>query len=150
MNAGTPDRLSLGRRAFTLTEVLTVLALVAFIIFLAVPHLMRVMSENEEQEAITRAQEINMAIVQYMQDEGMTRAIADWASADNEADRFTNYLISNLRYGLTTDTNDNVIPAATNATEYMPAGYTATLPTSLQPLTKVVVLGPDSNAIPYH
>jgi len=137
-------------RGFTLVEVLATLVILAFLVFLAIPHLLRIWNENEQQQAITRAQEINLAIVQFMQDEGMSGAITQWSGAANEADRFTNFVISNLRYGLTEDADGNVIPNATNATEYMPDGYTATLPTSLQPLTKVTVAGPDGTAIDYH
>lgn len=150
---GSPENPSPRREGFSLVEILTVLALVAFIVFLAAPHILRVMEKNEEQAAVVRAQEMNSAVIQFIQDNGLEVAIAQWAAAANEEDRFTNFIASNLsRFSNAAagTTNTNFIPSATNASEYMPDGYSATLPTSLQPLTPVILtLEGDTNPIDY-
>lgn len=132
MNATTPARpgLSVARAAFSLVEVLAAVALIGIITFLALPNIVRIKQDSEEHLAIARAEALNLSMASYVQAQGQTAAIAGWAAATNASGRYA-LLAPYLAY------------APASLTDYMPGGYTATLPSTLIPLTKVGLSGPD-------
>jgi prepilin-type N-terminal cleavage/methylation domain-containing protein len=111
------------KRAFSLVEVLAAVALIGILVFLALPNIVQVKTDSETHLAVARAEALNLAMASYVQAVGSTSASSNWSGAANDQARYV--LVSPyLAY------------APTNLTDYMPAGYTATLPTSLVPLTK--------------
>jgi prepilin-type N-terminal cleavage/methylation domain-containing protein len=114
------------KRAFSLVEVLAAVALIGILVFLALPNIVQVKTDSETHLAVARAEALNLAMASYVQAQGSTTASSSWPSGSGAtADQARYVLVSPyLAY------------APTNLTDYMPAGYTATLPTSLVPLTK--------------
>lgn len=111
------------KRAFSLVEVLAAVALIGILVFLALPNIVQVKSDSETHLAVARAEALNLAMASYVQAQGSTAASSGWSGAANDQARYE--LVSPyLAY------------APTNLTDYMPSGYSATLPTSLVPLTK--------------
>jgi prepilin-type N-terminal cleavage/methylation domain-containing protein len=128
----TPPRPTrLFSRAFSLVEVLAAVALIGIITFLALPNIVRIKTDSEESLAISRAEAINLSVASYIQAHGQANAIAGWAAATTPASRYA-LLAPYLAYA----------PAA--FTDYMPGGYSVTLPapTALLPLAKVPLTGP--------
>lgn len=123
------------RAAFSLVEVLAAVALIGVITFLALPNIVRIKQDSEEHLAIARAEALNLSMASYVQAHGQTAAAAGWAGASDAEDRY-DLLAPYLAYA----------PAA--LADYMPGGYSATLPTTLLPLGKVTLTGPDG-AISY-
>ena len=64
------------RAGFSLVEVLAAVAIIGVITFLALPNIITVRQDAEENLAITRAEAINMAIAAYIQSRGRTNAEA--------------------------------------------------------------------------
>jgi len=115
------------KRAFSLVEVLAAVALIGILVFLALPNIVQVKTDSETHLAVARAEALNLAMASYVQSVGSTSASSSWSGAANDQARYV--LVSPyLAY------------APTNLTDYMPAGYTATLPTSVVPLTKAGLL----------
>lgn len=123
--------------AFSLVEVLAAITIIGIITFLAVPNIVRVKQDGEENLARARAETLNMAIAAYVQAVGTNVAQSNWAGAAND----------NARYALI---SPYIAFAETNLTLFTPNGYTNTLPTTISPLTtKVRLSGPTSTNIPY-
>ena len=115
------------KRAFSLVEVLAAVALIGILVFLALPNIVQVKTDSETHLAVARAEALNLAMASYVQSVGSTSASSNWSGAADDQARYV--LVSPyLAY------------APTNLTDYMPAGYTATLPTSVVPLTKAGLL----------
>jgi prepilin-type N-terminal cleavage/methylation domain-containing protein len=112
------------KRAFSLVEVLAAVALIGILVFLALPNIVQVKTDSETHLAVARAEALNLAMASYIQAVGSTSASSSWSGAADDQARYTQ-VAPYLAY------------APTNLTDYMPAGYTATLPTSLVPLDKV-------------
>jgi len=123
------------RLAFSLVEVLAAVALIGIITFLALPNIVRIKQDSEESLAISRAEALNLSMASFIQAHGQTAASSLWTSTA-DSNRYPDLLAPYLAYA----------PAA--FTDYMPGGYTATLPSSLLPLSKVTVSGP-SGGISY-
>lgn len=122
---------------FSLVEVLAAITIIGIITFLAVPNIVRVKQDAEENLARARAETLNMAIAAYVQALGTNVAQSNWSGAGN----------ANARYLLIAP---YIAFAETNLTAFTPAGYTNTLPTTISPLTtKVRLSGPSSTNIPY-
>lgn len=115
--------------AFSLVEVLAAVALIGIITFLALPNIVRIKQDSEEHLAIARAEALNLSMASYAQAQGQTAATAGWAAATDADDRYA-LLAPYLAY------------APATLADYMPGGYTVTLPTTLLPLRKAALSGP--------
>jgi prepilin-type N-terminal cleavage/methylation domain-containing protein len=124
------------RRAFSLVEVLAAITIIGIIIFLAVPNIVRVKQDSEDNLARARAETLNMAMAAYVQAVGTNTAQSLWASADN-----------NARYGLI---RQYIAFSEANITNFNPSGYSLTLPTNISPLTtKTTVTDPRGSNVFY-
>jgi len=124
------------REAFSLVEVLAAITIIGIITFLAVPNIVRVKQDGEENLARARAETLNMAIASYVQAVGTNTAQTEWSNAAS----------ANARY-------QKIAPyiafAETNLTLFTPAGYTNTLPTTISPLTTKVIINGPNGAVNY-
>lgn len=118
--------------AFSLVEVLAAITIIGIITFLAIPNLLRVKEDGERSLAIARAETLNMAMASYLQANGQAAAAAAWTGAGSSDARYT--LIKPY-----------VAFAPDTAAEFVPSGYDVTLPSSLVPLTKVALEGPNGS-----
>lgn len=113
------------RRGFSLIEMLSAVAIIGVISFLAIPNLVKMRSDSERNLSIARAESINMAMATFIQVRGRTQAATDWTAAST----------SQAKYAL-------VAPylsfSETNLTDFVPNGYTITFNT-LDPLKKVTL-----------
>ena len=124
-------------RAFSLVEVLAAITIIGIITFLAVPNIVRVKQDSEDNLARARAEALNMAMAAYVQAVGTNTAQANWAAWANDPTRYTN-IRTYIAFSETTLTN------------YTPNGYTITLPTNISPLTgKAGITGPNGSNIFY-
>ena len=122
--------------AFSLVEVLAAITIIGIITFLAVPNIVRVKQDSEDNLARARAEAINMAIAAYVQAAGTNSAQSNWSAAGNDSAR---YLL----------VRQYIAFSETNLSLYTPSGYTNSLPSTISPLTtKVTVTGP-SGTISY-
>ena len=121
--------------AFSLVEVLAAVALIGIITFLALPNIVRIKTDSEESLAISRAEAINLSMASYLQAHGQIDAATGWAGATS----------ANARYALLAP---YLAYAPSAFADYMPGGYSITLPTALLPLSKVPLTGP-SGSITY-
>ena len=112
-------------RAFSLVEVLAAVSIIGIIAFLAIPNIVAIKQDSERNLAISRAEAVNMAIVSYIQSNGKAAVAPGW-SALNDQQRYT-LLIPYLSF------------APANLTDFIPKGYSATLPANLNALTKSVL-----------
>lgn len=122
MNAATPTRRAFG---FSLVEVLAAVSIIGIIAFLAVPNIVAIKQDSERNLAISRAEALNMAIVSYIQANGKANVATGWTSL-NDQQRYT-LLIPYLSF------------APANLTDFIPKGYSATLPGNLNALTKSIL-----------
>ena len=117
-------------RGFSLVEVLAAITIIGIITFLAVPNIVRVKQDSEDNLARARAESLNMARAAYVQSLGTNSAQSNWSAAGNDDAR---YLLI----------RPYIAFSETNRTLYTPNGYTNTLPSTISPLTtKVSVAGP--------
>jgi prepilin-type N-terminal cleavage/methylation domain-containing protein len=116
-------------RAFSLVEVLAAITIIGVITFLAIPNIVQIKQDGEDNLARSRADSLNVAISSFIQANGRATAQTQWAAATTDAARFA--LISPY-LGF----------AETNFSRYMPNGYSAAFPSSISPPTKVTVTGP--------
>jgi prepilin-type N-terminal cleavage/methylation domain-containing protein len=124
------------RFGFSLVEVLAAIALIGIITFLALPNIVRIKQDSEESLAIARAEAVNLAMASYIQARGQTSAAAGWATATD----------ANSRYALLAP---YLAFAPASFADYMPSGYSITLPSTLLPLSKVPLEGPGDHTITY-
>lgn len=122
MNASPTTRRTFG---FSLVEVLAAVSIIGIIAFLAVPNIVAIKQDSERNLAISRAEALNMAIVSYIQSNGKANVASGWTSL-NDQQRYT-LLIPYLSF------------APANLTDFIPKGYTATLPGNLNALTKSIL-----------
>ena len=123
---------------FSLVEVLAAVAIIGVVTFMAIPNIVRLKLDGEENLVRARGETLNMAMASYVQALGMTTANSIWTSAGSDQARYSNMAIyiafapANLSNG------------------FMPRGYTATLPPSLTNLAvKTTLTGPNGSNIPY-
>ena len=121
------------RRAFSLVELLIVLVILGVVIFLAIPNIVQVRSDSEDNLARSRAEALNVAAASYFQALGNQAAKSNWTNADNDA-----------RYTLLTP---YVAFAPATLSEYMPSGYSVTF--DADPLRQKAVLKQGSNSLNY-
>lgn len=110
------------RRAFSLVEVLAAVSIIGIIAFLAIPNIVAIKQDSERNLAISRAEAVNMAIVSYIQANGRTNVATTWTTLSDQQ-RY-NLLIPYLSF------------APANLTDFVPRGYSMTLPGNLNALTK--------------
>lgn len=116
-------------RAFSLVEVLAAVAIIGVITFLALPNIIAVKQDSETNLAISRAEAMNLALVSYIQSYGRTNATNTWATQTSEQTRYS-LLASYLAFA----------PAAIS--DYMPSGYSISLPSSIVTVSKMPLSGP--------
>ncbi len=112
-------------RAFSLVEVLAAVSIIGIIAFLAIPNIVAIKQDSERNLAISRAEAVNMSIVSYIQSNGKAAVAPGWSSL-NDQQRYT-LLIPYLSF------------APANLTEFIPNGYSVTLPANLNALSKTVL-----------
>jgi prepilin-type N-terminal cleavage/methylation domain-containing protein len=112
-------------RAFSLVEVLAAVSIIGIIAFLAIPNIVAIKQDSERNLAISRAEAVNMSIVSYIQSNGKAAVAPGWTSL-NDQQRYT-LLIPYLSF------------APANLTEFIPNGYSVTLPANLNALSKTVL-----------
>jgi len=117
-----PDRMTRRPGGFSLVEVLAAVSIIGIIAFLAVPNIVAIKQDAERNLAVSRAEAVNMAIVSYIQSNGKSNVATGW-TALNDQQRYT-LLIPYLSF------------APANLTDFIPKGYSATLPGNLNALTK--------------
>lgn len=123
------------RNGFTLIEVLAAVTIIGIMVFLAIPNITAVRRDAEENMAISKASMLNMAVSSYIQSVGISAAKSEFATiaaaaGQTDAQRNTaryNKISPYLAY-----------PPATIA-GFMPSGYEASLPASLDPVTKTSI-----------
>lgn len=121
------------RLAFSLVELLIVLVILGVILFLAIPNIVQVRSDSEDNLARSRAEALNVAAAAYFQAVGNQTANANWNSAGNDA-RYT-LLSPYLAF------------APSNLSNYMPSGYSVTFNTD--PLRQKATLKQGSSTLSY-
>jgi prepilin-type N-terminal cleavage/methylation domain-containing protein len=115
------------RRAFSLVEVLAAVAIIGIVTFLAIPNIIQVKTDSEDNLARAKANTLNLAIASYIQAVGPTAAQSNWSSR-SDAFRYTNCLMPYIAY------------ADASLSNFTPGGYSFTLPTSIFPLTSKTVI----------
>ena len=124
------------RKAFSLVEVLAAVSIIGVIAFLAIPNIVKVKTDSEENLAISRAEAINMAVASYIQASGRLAANTNWSSQPNDAARYV-LVAPFLAY------------APSVLADYMPTDYAVNLPDDISTLSKVSLTGPGGAAISY-
>jgi prepilin-type N-terminal cleavage/methylation domain-containing protein len=138
----TQPTANLFRRAFTLIEVLAAVTIIGILVFLAIPNITAVRRDSEENMATAKASMLNMGLASYIQAVGITYAKKEFATiaAGTAADK------NQARYLLV---RPYLAYAPATLTEYMPGGYAATIPASLEPLTRTTLFRPNTTEIQY-
>ncbi len=113
------------RRGFSLIEMLSSVAIIGIISFLAIPNLVKMRSDSERNLAIARAESVNMAMATYIQVRGRTQAASDWTGASTTQAKYALFA-PYLSF------------SETNLTDFLPNGYTVTFNT-IDPLKKVTL-----------
>jgi type II secretory pathway pseudopilin PulG len=107
--------------AFSLVEVLAAVTIIGIITFLAIPNIVRIKEDGEENLARARAETLNMAIASYVQSVGGTAAQDAWQSQTTPAGY----------YGLI---SPFIAFAEADLDAFMPTNYVTTnWPTSVSP-----------------
>lgn len=125
--SGTP------RGAFSLVEVLAAIAIIGIVTFLAIPNIVRMKQDGEDNLARARAETLNMAIASYVQSVGTNAAQTAWSAANNDG-----------RYGLI---RGYIAFPESTLSEYTPSGYTLTLPASIIPMTTKTAVSNTARAV---
>lgn len=124
------------RTGFSLIEVLAAVAIIGIITFLALPNIVTLKQDAEVDLAIARSESVNMAIAAYIQANGQPTAISNWSTASTDQAKWR--MISPF-----------LAFAPSDLASFLPSGYTLTMPSSLNPLTKSGLQDPNGVAIPY-
>lgn len=108
---------------FSLVEVLAAVAIIGIVIFLAIPNIIQIKTDSEDNLARAKANTLNLAIASYVQSVGPNAAQSNWSSNTSATVRFANLLAPYIAF------------ADTNWAAFCPGGYSFTLPTSIFPLS---------------
>lgn len=131
------DQIGGGAGGFSLVEVLAAIAIIGVITFMAIPNIIQIKQDSEDDLARSRAEALNTAIASYVQNRGWHTATNEWGSAGS----------SDARYGLL---QPYLAFAETNLSGYMPSGYSVTFPVATNLLrSKVTLAGPATNDMDY-
>lgn len=122
---------------FSLVEVLAAVTIIGIITFLAIPNIVQIKQDGEDNLARARAETLNMAIASYVQALGGSAADASWPSPPTPTACYT--LIAPY-----------VAFAEPSIDAYMPTGYgTTNWPTTVSPPNRRVrAISPTGNLLP--
>jgi prepilin-type N-terminal cleavage/methylation domain-containing protein len=124
--------------AFSLVEVLAAVAIIGIITFLALPNIVQVKEDSERTLAVARAEALNMSMASYIQANGIAVATDTWnALPANDSDARYQLIRPYLAF------------APSGLGDYMPSGYTVSLPNSISTLVKATVTGPNAQPVAY-
>jgi prepilin-type N-terminal cleavage/methylation domain-containing protein len=124
------------RLAFSLVELLVVIAVLGIILFFAFPNIIQVKSDSEKDLAKARAETLNLASAAYFQAIGTNVAATNWAGKTAEQ-----------RYQLITP---YIAFPATSLSNFLPStDYSITFDASAPHKVKATLMGPGSTNIPY-
>lgn len=107
--------------AFSLVEVLAAITIIGIVTFLAIPNIVRIKQDGEDNLARSRAESLNMAIASYVQVVGTNTAQSNWSGASAEG-----------RYTLA---RPYISFSEASLSAFTPSGYTITPPASIVPMT---------------
>lgn len=120
--------------AFSLVEVLAAVAIIGVVTFMAIPNIVRLKLDGEENLARARGETLNMAMASYVQALGTTAANSNWSGAGSDQARYA-LIRSYIAFS-----------PANLSNGFMPNGYNAALPSSLTNLaTKTTITGPSGS-----
>ena len=122
--------------AFSLVELLVVIAVLGIVLFFAFPNIIQVKSDSEKDLAKTRAETLNLASAAYFQAIGTNVASTNWAGKTAEQ-----------RYQLITPYI--AFPAASLSNFLPSSDYSITFDASAPHKVKATLMGPGSTNIPY-
>jgi len=74
--------------AFSMVEVLAAVAIIGVITFLAIPNIIRVKQDGENNLARARAESLNMAIASFVQANGGAAAQTNWSGNATSTARY--------------------------------------------------------------
>ena len=114
---------------FSLVEALAAVAILGIIAFLALPNIVTIKEDSENNLAVARAEALNMAVASYMQANGRVSAASAWTTASTAQGRYS--LVSPY-----------LAFAPQQIASYMPATYSVSLPGDLAALSKCGLVGP--------
>jgi prepilin-type N-terminal cleavage/methylation domain-containing protein len=114
---------------FSLVEALAAVAILGIIAFLALPNIVSIKEDSEENLAVARAEALNMAVASYIQANGRFAADTGWDAAGS----------AQLKYDLI---SPYLAFAPQQIASYMPTGYAVSLPGDLNALSKTGLVGP--------
>lgn len=114
---------------FSLVEVLAAVAIIGIITFLAMPNIIAVKQDSENNLAISRAEALNIALVTFVQTNGHGNAVEYWGQRNRDQERYE-MLKSYMAF------------APNSLDQYMPLGYRLQFPNSIEVLSKVSLIGP--------
>jgi len=121
---------------FSLVEVLIVIVILGTVVFLAIPNIVQVRQDSEDNLARSRAAALDVAIAAYFQANGVQSASSIWSSATSDQARYE-LLAPYLALS----------PAT--LTDYMPAGYTASFDPTDPMRNKISISSDDGRSISY-
>jgi prepilin-type N-terminal cleavage/methylation domain-containing protein len=131
------SRLDHGLVAFSLLELLVVVAILGVILFFAFPNIVQVKSDSEKNLAKARAETLNLAAAAYFQAVGTNAASTNWAGKSDE-ERYVNLLREYIAF------------PATSLSNFLPSSdYNITFDDSAPHKVKARLMGPGSTNIPY-
>lgn len=126
---------SLRRAGFSLVELLIVIVILGIVVFLAIPNIVQVRRDSEDNLARSRAEALNVAAAAFYQARGVQSAAAAWQAAGSDEARYA-LLAPYLAF------------APASLASYMPAGYTAEF-SATDPLRAKATVTRSGTSIPY-
>jgi prepilin-type N-terminal cleavage/methylation domain-containing protein len=116
---------------FSLIEVLAAVAIIGIITFLAIPNIIRIRQESEQSLAESRVEALNLGMASLVQAQGPSAAADLWSNANTDQARYE-LLRPYLAF------------APATISSYLPAGFSASLPQNLLPLSPASLTLPSS------
>lgn len=101
---------------------LTAVAIIGVVSFLAIPNFVRMREDSERDMAIARAESLTVAMATMIKTKGLGQAVSEWNSASNVQNKYAKLL-------------PYLVFADNTLTNYIPTGYTVTFST-IDPLIK--------------